>query len=132
MFTDEPGKQELLEQDTRNDIVHAILANPNEGASFGEIHYITGYAESNVHEHLDRMEDGEVVKRITEPSNRTLTEPDTFYFLTSEAEDILEDEGLLDEEKLEEYRGILDNFDGRWEYTDEQIKTYLEADRPEI
>lgn len=128
-FYTNQDKEVLLGQETRKDIAHTILAHPKESPSLGEIHYVLGGNKSNLREHLTKMKDNEIVEKL-ENEDTGMDRPSVFYELTEDSERVMDDD-LLEQDRVEEYSGVFEEFSGHWEYSDEQISRYLETQRPE-
>ena len=95
------ARREMLDiatQQTRFALLQVIVSHSKEAPSLRELELMNpSYSRSTIHEHLEKLIEVGVVKRVV--NNATLDEnelPSKFYTLTEEGHEVLKGTGLFD------------------------------------
>jgi DNA-binding transcriptional ArsR family regulator len=115
-----------VDQTSRKNIVGTIVGHPKGMPSFTEIdHMNPSLASSTVSEHLSRLaEAGVVAVRRCAPDGKDADAPKAFYYLTDEAREIFDRNGIFGEEG---YKSVYEQVE-----LPENVETHLHADRPAV
>ena len=113
-----------ITQDTRYNIVHAVLGHPEGSPSMRELSYSIDMSTGAISGHLDTLvEEGILDPKIVPQSKRSRGMPTTFYELSDHGTEVMDEYGLLSEDMVDAYGRIFAESD--------EIEDYLEAPRPD-
>lgn len=119
-------KLRQITQETRFEIIKAILMHPSQMPSLDEVNYMNPErSKATLREHLDRLIDAGIVNRVELPEDQvTRDNPKVFFELSEEGRELLERFDLLS--LKDTLREIYQNIDDKPDW----IKRYEDAPRP--
>ena len=96
-------RREMLDiatQKTRFLLLQGIVSHPKQAPSLRELELVNpSHSRSNIHEHLEKLIQTGVVRRVVNKKTRDENDlPSKFYLLTEEGREILKTTGMFDAE----------------------------------
>lgn len=102
---DKREKLHQITQRTRFTLIQNILMHPQQAPSLEELNYINpDKSRATIREHLEKLIDSDIIKKKSlNQSEAARGDPRSFYYLTTETRELLDQFGIIDIEDTLQY-----------------------------